>query len=68
MTKFRRTAPSYDGLAEFSEEHKPRVAQLLVTLSVVTKRFVKAATCKSSSHTTTSWAACTANGCPIWTA
>ncbi|RMU94190.1 Mobile element protein, partial [Pseudomonas amygdali pv. myricae] len=43
-------------MAEFSEEHKPRVAQLLVT----------AATCKSSSHTTTSWAACTANGYPIW--
>ncbi|MBD1509714.1 transposase [Xanthomonas citri pv. citri] len=41
MTKFRRTAPSrpYDGLAEFSEEHKPRVAQLLVTAATLERGY-----------------------------
>ncbi|WP_321824093.1 hypothetical protein, partial [Xanthomonas citri] len=41
VTKFRRTAPSrpYDGLAEFSEEHKPRVAQLLVTAATLERGY-----------------------------
>ena len=61
----------YDGVAGFSEEHKQQAAQLLVTaatLSAATRRFVEAATCKSSSPKSTSWAGCIGNGCPIWMA
>lgn len=56
----------YDGMAELSEEHKKRAAQLLVTAA--TRRFVEAATCTSSSPKSTRWAGCIDSGCPIWTA
>ena len=38
------------------------------TLSAATRPFAEAATCKSSSPKSTSWAGCIGNGCPIWMA
>src|SRR6202051_5280816 len=57
----------YDGMAGFSEEHKQRAAQLLVTAANLERgypAFRGAATRKSSSPKSTSWGGCIGNGCP----
>lgn len=66
-----KASPPYDGMAGFSESTSSgrlNCWSRQQTLSAATRRFVEAATCKSSSPKSTSWAGCIGNGCPIWMA
>ena len=61
----------YDGMDGFSEEHKQRAAQLLVTAANLGRgyqAFRGSGNLQVFQPKSTSWAGCIGNGCPIWMA
>ena len=65
----KKASRPYDGMAQFPEQYKQLADQLLTTaathLNGAIRRFVEAATCKSSNHRSSSWVSYIGNGCPI---
>lgn len=65
----RKASRPYDGMAEFSEQHKQMGAQLLTTAATLERgyqAFRASGSLKTSGLSSTSWAACIGNGCPTW--
>ncbi len=63
----RKASRPYDGMAEFSEQHKQMGAQLLTTAATLERgyrAFRASGSLKTSGLSSTSWAACIGNGCP----